>query len=279
MDFGGAARYREFLALVGDPRVDAVDLCVPTDLHDTLATAALNAGKHVLIEKPMALDETACRRMIAAATRSSLTLMVGQVLRFWPEYREAHRMVRSGSLGRIRDATFDRRCGTPKWGGWLRDPARSGGGAFDLLIHDFDFTVYLFGLPRTIQAAGYLSDDNDIDLIHADLEMADGVRVRVAGGWYPGDVPFGMSFTIAGDEGTLEFTSAGGKLTHYPAKGPASVIEAAGNAFQGELEEFIRCCREGSPSSICPPEESAQSVTVARTALAARATGMVQTLV
>jgi predicted dehydrogenase len=279
MDFGDAARYPEALSVIEDPRVDAIDLCVPTDLHEQLATAALDAGKHVLIEKPMALDEDACRKMIRASERSSRVIMVGQVLRFWPEYREAHRLVVEGTLGQVRYATFNRRCGTPKWGGWLRDPARSGGGAFDLLIHDFDFALYLFGLPRSIQAGGYLGSDNTIDLVHADLETSDGARVRVSGGWYPGEVPFGADFTIAGDKGTLEFTSAGGKLTFYPTDGTESIIEATGDPFQGELEEFVRCCLAGKPSTICPPEQSAQAVTVTNTALVARSTGSPQSLV
>ena len=95
MDFGKAARYRKFEDLLADPNVEAVDLCVPSYLHAKLALQALAAGKHVLVEKPMALTGEECDDMIAASKKAGKVLMVAQVLRFWPDYAAAWEMVHS----------------------------------------------------------------------------------------------------------------------------------------------------------------------------------------
>ena len=139
MDFSAVKKYRDPLEALRDPDVEAVDICLPTHQHSEIAMAALRAGKHVLVEKPMALDGAAADAMIAEAKRNGRTLMVAQVLRFVPSYRSAAEMLASGSLGQVRSAIFRRRCAAPAWSQWLADPAASGGGVFDLLIHDVDF--------------------------------------------------------------------------------------------------------------------------------------------
>src|SRR5450432_2755749 len=89
-DFSAVKQYRELGAVLGDPEIDAVDICLPTFLHEDVAVAALRAGKHVLVEKPMALEGASARRIIAAAERAVRILMGAQVLRFFPEYVALH---------------------------------------------------------------------------------------------------------------------------------------------------------------------------------------------
>src|SRR5579885_2334596 len=143
MDFSHIARYRELDLLLADPTIDAVDICLPTDLHEPVAVAALRAGKHVLVEKPLALDGAAAKRILAEAERSGRILMVAHVLRFLPQYAALRDAIR-GNPGCVRMAEFRRRCATPEWGGWLVQPSKSGGGVFDLLIHDVDMCIHLF---------------------------------------------------------------------------------------------------------------------------------------
>src|SRR4029453_15552505 len=111
------AGYSDLDALLADPNIDAVDLCLPTDLHESVAVAALRAGKHVLVEKPMALDGASADRMIAEAARAERVLMTAQVLRFWPDYTRLRDAVRSGQHGPLRFAVFRRRCAAPGWSG------------------------------------------------------------------------------------------------------------------------------------------------------------------
>ena len=86
LDFSAIKLYRDIDAVLGDSDIDAVDLCLPTFLHEEVAVAALRAGKHVLVEKPMALEGAAARRIIAESERAGRILMCAQVLRFFPEY-------------------------------------------------------------------------------------------------------------------------------------------------------------------------------------------------
>jgi UDP-N-acetylglucosamine 3-dehydrogenase len=100
-----------------DPRIEAVDLCVPNHLHRALAVRALEAGKHVLCEKPIALSLEDADAMLAAADRNGRFLMIGHVLRFWPEYVRASLLkdgVLVGAVGPVRAGAIT---GPPPAGG------------------------------------------------------------------------------------------------------------------------------------------------------------------
>jgi predicted dehydrogenase len=259
-DFSGVKQYREIDALLGDPEIEAVDLCLPTHLHEGVAIEALRAGKHVLVEKPIALDGMSARRMIAEARRAGRILMSAQVLRFFPEY-VALREAMAGS-GPVHAATFGRRCGEPGWGGWLKDPARSGGGAFDLLIHDVDICVHLFGRPRAISATGCG------DWVSGRF-FYDGFVVGVEGGWLPPAYPFHMEYRVTMERGTVEFISNEMPPTLYAGREQPLPLVAI-DGYAAEIAYFIECCRTGAAPERCPPEESAEAVDLMRALLAAR---------
>ncbi len=274
IDLGTARRYRTPDELFSDDGVEAVDLCVPTDLHLPLTKAALLAGKHVLVEKPMALDADQCAEMLAVAREAGRVLMVAHVLRFWPEYRVARDVVRTGGIGPPREALFRRRCAVPSWGDWLNEPARSGGGAFDLLIHDFDFALHLFGRPDRIRAWGVEDPSLGIDLAQAQVQFPDGLVASVQGGWHTGEVPFAMEYCVTGTRGTLEYHSAYRPPTVYRNGEPGRELEfERRDPFQAELEAFVDACRQGVAPALCPPEESALAVSIAARALQSRRSG------
>ena len=104
MDLSGLSCYRDFEELLADPEVDLVDLCVPNDSHAAMAIQALRAGKHVLVEKPIALSTSAADEMVEAATAAGKLLMVGHVLPFFPEFAFALDAVRSGRYGSLQAA-------------------------------------------------------------------------------------------------------------------------------------------------------------------------------
>lgn len=271
MDFSGAARYHTIEEALRDPNIDAVDICLPTDKHTPVAIEALRAGKHVLVEKPMALDGAAADSMIAEAERSGRLLMTAQVLRFFPAYEASLKMLKSGELGPVRSALFRRRCAAPAWSKWLSDAAKSGGGVFDLLIHDVDFCVALFGAPQAVSATGYEDAPRGIDSILARLHYP-GLDVIVTGGWHhPKAYPFSMEFTVISDGGTLEFNSAGRPLTLYDASGvEAAVPVPEKDGFEAELEYFVACASSGAKPERCPPRESALAVRITLAMLASR---------
>jgi predicted dehydrogenase len=275
-DFSTAARCTKIEDVLANPDVDAVDICLPTNLHAPIAIQALRAGKHVLVEKPMALDGDEAQQMLDATKHSGKVLMVGQVLRFFPAYRAMADEVRSGGFGRVRSALFRRRCAAPFWNKWLGDASVSGGGVFDLLIHDIDFAVHLFGMPKSVSAAGYEDLPGGIDTINATLLYENGPDVLITGGWHHRKAyPFSMEFTVVADGGTFEFSSQRGPgVTLYSADGESRELPVPDeDAFAAELQYFARCVRSGRKPDLCPPEESAASVRLARLLLKARESG------
>jgi predicted dehydrogenase len=265
MDFSGLARYGTLDECLRDPNVEAVDICVPTDLHERLATASLRAGKHVLVEKPMALDGASAERTMAEARRAGRVLMCAQVLRFLPAYRAAREAL--PSLGRVRSAMFRRRCGAPGWSPWLADRARSGGAVYDLLIHDVDYAVQLFGAPRWVSAFGAV--DRGLDWIAAEFRYPGGrtgsaLIVAIEGGWYsPSTYPWSAEFTIMAEEGTLDYSSAGTPLRIIGEE--TKTLEVSGaDGFTGELAYFAECASKNRHPDLCPPAESALAVRLVR---------------
>jgi predicted dehydrogenase len=272
-DFTGISKYSKLTEVLQDPQVDAVDLCIPTHLHASAAIEALRAGKHVLVEKPMALDPEQAAQMIEEAKRSGKLLMVAQVLRFLPSYRAMADAVQSGKYGPLRSVVFDRRCAAPAWSQWLGNPEQSGGGVFDLLIHDIDFALHLFGYPESVSATGYEDLPNGVDILHANLLYPDSTSVLITGGWHHRKAfPFSMAYTVVTDGGTFDFSSAGdGGVTLYTADGETKALELSPvDGFEAELRYFTECVEEGKAPSFCPPEESAAAVKLARRLLDAR---------
>jgi predicted dehydrogenase len=158
MDLSGLNRHEKLADLLADPAVDLVDLCVPTDLHARLAIQALEAGKHVLVEKPICLGLDDADRMLDAARASGRMLMVAQVLQFFPEFAFALEAARSGRFGKLLGAHFTRVISKPDWSAAIGDAARTGGPAVDLHIHDTHFIALLCGVPRAVHSVGTLED-------------------------------------------------------------------------------------------------------------------------
>ena len=264
LDFSRVKKYRSAAEALADPLVDAVDLCVPTNQHAELAIAGLRSGKHVLVEKPLALTVAAAEQVVDEAKVQGRVLMVGQVLRFMPAYVEARN--RMGGLGPVRGAEFQRRCAAPAWSAWLLDPSRSGGGAFDLLIHDVDYARWSFGMPRSIQASGAVDHERGIDLVTARLEYA-GFSVTIAGGWFlKGDYPFSMGFTMVCEGGILQHSA--GELMEYRTGSTAEKVDLASiDPFEAELAHFHECGVRNVASAICPVSESVDSVRLMRAIL------------
>lgn len=272
MDFSSLHRYTDWKEAVKDPAIEAVDICLPTGFHRDVAIGALEAGKHVLVEKPMALDAASVDAIVAAAEKNGRTLMTAQVLRFFPDYRAMATAVKSGRLGPVRTAIFRRRCAAPDWSPWMGDKNASGGGVFDLLIHDVDFCLHLFGLPEAVSATGHEDMPRGIDWITAQFHYPGIGAVVLSGGWHhPKSFPFSMEFTVVSDGGTIEYSSAGAPVTLYRADGGTEKLATSGkDPYQAEIEYFLECCIQGRKPDICPPAESAASVKLARLMVDAR---------
>jgi len=262
-DFSGVSKYREIDAVLADPAVDAVDICLPTDLHASVTMKALQAGKHVLLEKPMALSGAECDALIAEADKQKKTLMVAQVLRFFPMYLSLKETL--PSLGTARNAIFRRRCAAPAWSQWLKDKSKSGGGVFDLLIHDYDVALWMFGKPSQVSAAGFEALEQGIDIITAQLHYPSGLVATVTGGWHhPKAYPFSMEYTVVADGGTIEYSSAGKPPVLYAADGSEQPLpQASHDGYTEEIRYFVECAKSGAAPDRCLPTHSAEATKLA----------------
>ncbi|MCU1293714.1 MAG: gfo/Idh/MocA family oxidoreductase, partial [Bryobacterales bacterium] len=257
-DFSSVRKHKAWEDMVADDELDAIDICLPTHLHRPLAVAALKAGKHVICEKPMSGSPDDCHAMLQAAADSGRQLMIAHVLRFWPEYRRLHEFVSSGEHGAVRAATFIRRCGIPDWSRWLTNEGESGGAILDLLIHDIDQILMLFGIPDRIAAKSMGGPDS----LSAAFIYGSKIEVRLQGGWFEPGVPFSMGFQVRADRALLELTPEGLMLSD--ATGQRRKVEAGNeDPYAAELAYFVECCRSGKTPTRCPPSDSAKAVEIA----------------
>jgi predicted dehydrogenase len=257
-DFARVRKYTEWQEMVADGEIEAISICLPTPFHSDVSVAALSAGKHVLCEKPMALTGPECDRMMAAALQSRRILMIGHVLRFWPAYRELHAFVNGRRYGRVRQASFLRTCGLPDWSSWLPDESQSGGAVMDLLVHDIDQILSLFGMPDRVTAKRL----GDGDALMASFIYPGGPEVRLQGGWFAPGAPFHMSFQVRAEAAEIQLTPNGVQLSDLSGNRSAVKLEEA-NAYHAEMSYFLDRCRDGLQPSLCPPIESAKAVRVA----------------
>ncbi len=153
--FGAPHSYADYRELLADPDVQAVSVCAPNFQHAPLSIAALQAGKHVIVEKPPALSAAEGRQVAEIARASGKVFMVCQNQRFRPEVMQLRRYVEAGELGEVYYAKTSilRRRGAP--GGWFAQKKLSGGGALiDIGVHCLDWTRWILGNPRPRQVLG-----------------------------------------------------------------------------------------------------------------------------
>ncbi len=184
--------------------------------------------------------------------------MVAHVLRFWPAYRKLHEAVVGKTYGATRSARFSRRSALPSWGPWLLRPEESGGAPLDLLVHDYDQALWLFGAPESATARTVGSPN----VIECSLHYPGGLEVAIAGGWYAGDVPFAMEFDLQASEGELLYANDHLQLLRPPAP-PAEIALSKEDPYATQIAYFIDCCRNRRAPLECPPESSAKAVELA----------------
>jgi predicted dehydrogenase len=209
MDLSGLACHKNFDDLLADPKVDLVDLCVPNDSHADMAIQALQAGKHVLVEKPIALSTASADQMVEAARAAGKMLMVGHVLPFFPEFAFALDAVKSGRYGAPKAANFLRVISKPDWSSGIADPGRSGGPAIDLHIHDTHFVALACGVPRAVFSTGVVEGDAVVHLTTQYLYDRGDLSVScTSGALSQSGRPFAHGFQLYFERATLAFEFA-----------------------------------------------------------------------
>lgn len=254
--------YTDMDEMLKNEQPDMVDICVPTFLHEEITTHVLELGYDTLCEKPMSLKYENCLRMIDAANKAGKQLMIGQCVRFFPEYAYLKEIIDNGTYGKPLAASFRRLSPPPMWGwdNWFMDAARSGGAALDLHIHDLDFVRYAFGEPNAVSCTGADVYSGGLDIAHTTYYYDD-FTVSIQGDWSLKDVPFKADFLVSFEKATVGITD--GKLTVYPRESEAFTPELSNvDGYTAEISYFIDVLNGETENMKNRPESAALSVKV-----------------
>jgi predicted dehydrogenase len=284
--FGIPGVYADYRLLLDDRRIKVVSVCSPNYLHREHSIAALKAGKHVLCEKPVALNGAEAEEILRAATAAKRKFMVAFMQRFSAGSAFLKKIIADGEFGEIyyARASYLRRRGIPGLGGWFTTRRMSGGGPLiDCGVHILDKTCWLMGSPRPVAVSGVtfqkfkevavdggwppatsrtgdkFTGTFDVeDLASALIRFDNGAALVLESSW-AGNSVAGISFNLFGTRaGSFEdsaglkiFGDKNGVLTETtPTLKPVS-------GFEAEIAHFVECVREDRPVMTTPAEITA----------------------
>ena len=257
--------YADFGEALARSDVEAVYLATPVSLHVDQLIQVLQAGKHVLVEKPLGLSAAACQPALDAAAASGLTAACAYYRRLYPVYEHARRLLASGSLGQpllvnlCYHSWFDPQPDDPKY--WRVQRARSGGGPLsDMGSHMFDVLIGLLGLPRWVDARcdNRLRSWDVEDTAAIMLELPGGARALASFSWCSHS--WRHEFEIVGSEGRLTWAPFDAGLVNLTLGRQVETISLppAANVHLPLVADFIEAVRQSRPP-VCPLAEAART--------------------
>lgn len=289
--YGISQIYRSLEEVYSDPNVDAVSICTWNNSHADISSGALNAGKHVLVEKPLAMNVEEALKVEAAARNCEKTLQVGFVRRFATNTKVLKSFIDSGTLGDIyyAKASCLRRLGNP--GGWFADKNRSGGGPLiDLGVHVIDVCWYLMGRPKVksisgnvyrklgnrgnvenlsfYKAADYQKDLNTVeDLANALITFENGASLFVDVSYTLHAKQDEIGVKIYGTKGGAELepelaiiSEENNTILNINPQMDHLTFDFA-NAFQNQIDSFVLSCLTGS-TPLSPVEDGVEMMKI-----------------
>jgi predicted dehydrogenase len=267
LDMRKVKAYRSFEQMLADPEIDLIDICTPTPSHPALAIAALEAGKHVVCEKPLARTAKLAREIAKAAKEKQAFLMPAMCLRFWPEWAWLKEMVVNETYGKVLAARFRRVAEPPSWGQKnFLDGERSGGALLDLHIHDTDFVQFCFGRPRAVFSIGFTKVSGAIDHVVTQYQVESGASVHAEGSWAMAEgFGFSMGYTAVFEEATADYDIARGKRPlklFEKGKAPRTIRCPGQDGYVQELRYMIESIQNGTPPTLVTAEDGVSSVEI-----------------
>jgi UDP-N-acetylglucosamine 3-dehydrogenase len=263
--FGVAKTFTNYHDLLADPEIDAVSICTMWDQHTEPAIAALEAGKHVFLEKPIASTVADARSILAASKRSKGILSIGHIVRFNPRYRMAKQAIDAGRIGKI--VAMSSRRNIPA--AWTTTILEKIGPIVGDAIHDTDIMLWFTGDQIT---SVYAQTVDVRGLRHPDIgqtmyRFAGGATATLETVWcMPDKTPFDIDerMSIIGTEGIIHVQDTfpnlaivdGNKLhspdtTYWP-----EFDGVRGGALRDEFSYFSRCALDGKKPAIGTPEDA-----------------------
>ncbi len=259
MDLRGVRGYEDWRALLDDPAIDLVDICLPPAMHAEVAVSALSAGKHVFCEKPIALTTQEATRMVRAAEKAGKQLLIGHVLPFMPEYAFARTAITGGKYGKILGGYFKRVISDPLWIPDFYNPSTIGGPVVDLHIHDAHFIRLVCGMPSAVFSTGRWRGESvefvDTQFLFGDRPLTISATSGVIN---QQGRSFTHAFEIYLERATLLFDSA--VYAEGSTSTPLTLLTSDGkakrptlkpvDAFAEEIREVVAAVKANRPSEL-----------------------------
>jgi len=270
-DRSGAMVYTDYQQLLEREDINMVDICLPTYLHAQVAVAAMQAGKHVLCEKPMAHSLEAADSMIKAAAKTGLRLMIGQVRRFDQRYTSIKEQLDTGKVGRL---VFIRRAERQSLpfppDAWQWDPQRGGGVILDIGVHATDLFRWYFGreavevyaVAKSVREAAIAAGSYDHAFILCKFEGGGTGFAEVSWAYPQG---FGgalyAQLDVVATEGKIQYsdkdtnpmlmytTEKGHELPRY-----FRFMSTTEYAFEEEIRHFVHCILNNQGPAVSPQD-------------------------
>ena len=249
----GAKPFKNYRALLKRDDVGAVIIATPNDSHKPIAVAAARAGKHVFLEKPMALSVKDCDAILAAAEAAKIKLMVGQVLRLLPPFIKIREIIASGELGEP-CVIFVTRLGASGFGGWRAHKEIAGGVLYEVNVHELDFMRSVCGDACAV--SGVTGHYANPQMDYEDLAL---VNVRFASGAVGSlDAAYmavrGGSFgKILCTDGALDYTWGDGIIRYQKKGGEEQVVDTKALGIEDGVAHEIRAFCEWVLRDAPPP--------------------------
>lgn len=265
-------------ALLARSDVDAIDVCTPTTSHEAIVTAALSQGRHVMCQKPFALDLGACDRMIAAAESSDRVLVVPHMHRHTALTTRVRDILGAGILGVPLNAHYQMICPYSTVANpWFHDLSESGGPLVDTLIHGFDLFNWYFGLPVELTAhavsltgtngsSGNLPAENAAVLVRYAQTVA---SLRVS--WTAPQTHPLLALEIIGERGALRLETPSNAVLYQKltvrTDTTEEVMESASRGHIEKAQYFVDAVNSSPRPEISGPRQARDALRVALAAL------------
>ncbi|MBR2028262.1 MAG: Gfo/Idh/MocA family oxidoreductase [Oscillospiraceae bacterium] len=264
----GISCYTDSDAMYSTEKPDAVLICTPTFTHEDIVKKAIEKQVHIMCEKPFVLDAEVAENLFALADKNNVRIMVMQVVRFWPEYVYIKQLADSGKLGNITNVYAHRLSAHPDWCSWHKDPQKSGGGLYDLHIHDIDWLCHVFGRVKSVYAVGMQTENGCWNNVSSVLDFECGVSA-VAEGFMDitGSWDFCTNIRINGSSAAVEYLNKKvynskvdkiniNNLVIYHKNKDAECLAAdVYNPYKLQTEYFADCVTENRKFDIVPPKD------------------------
>jgi predicted dehydrogenase len=246
---------------------DLVSVCTPTPTHEVITNTLLNAGIHVLCEKPIARDLSQAQSMIEISTRTGSKLMIAHVSRYEVDHLKAKQILDRGDLGELRMAFHSITSPYPGWStqNWLGDVNKSGGPVVDLAIHSVDYMLWLFQCPvERVYALGNPQPASKDHYVLVNLFFKNGGLGLVEASWaHPIKAPLNCRVELSGTSGRIawDYERISALRTFSNSNGRQDYILDGEDSFRAEIASFVDCIENNRPSPI-PGEQGREALKV-----------------